>query len=85
VKSLDNRKVNKSGRFDPDLIEKIEKRVEEIGIKNLSQGLEFLVEVGFAAIDPTVWIPLSKKASANRRTYSDQVKSVLQKYIQEQK
>lgn len=85
MKNLVNRKINKSGRFDPVLIEKIEKRIDEIGIKNLSQGLEFLVEIGFAAIDPSVWLPLSKKASANRRTYADQVKSVLQKYIEENK
>lgn len=84
MKSLDNRKINKSGRFDPELIANMEKRIEEIGLKNLSQGLEFLVEIGFACVDSSVWIPVSKKASANRKTYPEQVKAILQKYVSEQ-
>lgn len=78
------KKINKSGRFDPQLIKNIEERVEVIGLSNLSQALEFLCEIGYASVDKSVYTQISKKASANRRTYAEQVKLMLQKSLEGQ-
>jgi len=73
---LENRKVNKSGRFNPELIEKIEERGEALGL-NFSQSLEFFSEIGVEVTSPSFYSKIAKISKTKRKEIPQVIKELL--------
>jgi hypothetical protein len=80
-RKLDNRKINKSGRFDPELIEKIEKSTDFIGL-NFSQTLEFFAEICIECIDQKTYDIINKTARRERKTFAEISHEILKSGMQ---
>jgi hypothetical protein len=75
-KKIENRKVNKSGRFDPHLLDQIEQVSAKINL-NLSQTLEFLAEIGVAVTSEDIYPKVSSLAAADRMDYAMKVREIV--------
>lgn len=75
-RKIENRKVNKSGRFDPHLLQQIEQVSEKINL-NLSQTLEFLAEIGVAVSSEDIYPKISAMAAADRMDYAMKVREIV--------
>lgn len=76
-RKLENRKVNKSGRFDPDLLEQIEQLTVKINMKNFSQTLEFLAKIGIAVTSDDIYGKINAAAAADRMDYEMKVREIV--------
>lgn len=76
-KKLENRKVNKSGRFDPDLLVRIEELTSKIGVKNLSQTLEFLTRIGVECTTEDLYGKINAMAAADRMDYEMKIREIV--------
>lgn len=77
-KKRENRKVNKSGRFDPLLLEEIEKISTKIG-KNFSQTLEFLTEIGVSVTSDDTYEKVSSIANQDTMTFPMKIRELVRK------
>lgn len=75
-KKIENRKINKSGRFDPHLLEQIEQTALKINL-NLSQTLEFLAEIGVAVTAEEIYQKVSSLAAADRMDYAMKIREIV--------
>jgi hypothetical protein len=76
-RKIENRKVNKSGRFDPDLLEQIEQLASRVSMKNFSQTLEFLAKIGIAVTSEDIYGKINSAAAADRMDYEMKVREIV--------
>lgn len=77
-KKIANRKINKSGRFDPHLLEEVEKVASKISL-NFSQTLEFLTEIGVAVAADDSYQKIADAANADTMTVPMKVREIVRK------
>jgi len=79
-RKLENRKINKSGRFEPELLDQIVEASNQVNL-SFSQTLEFLAEIGVYAVSKSLYTEINKRVVKNSSSYAEEVKSILQKGI----
>jgi len=78
---LEDRKINKSGRFNPFLLETIEQRADKLNF-NFSQTLEYLSELGSVITDDPFYKKLEKLATKKRKSVVDILPEILAKGLE---
>lgn len=73
---LESRKINKSGRFDPELLDKINDAAEKLNL-NFSQTLEFLSNIGVHATSSKVYDKIKEQAVSEQISYAQKVEKLL--------
>ncbi|MEO0074555.1 MAG: hypothetical protein ABIK31_00390 [candidate division WOR-3 bacterium] len=73
-------KINKSGRFSPSLVKKIEDRSSLFGV-NFSQTLEELADIGVEVTNSEIYNYFRKLSLVNRKTYGQVLFDVLKEYV----
>jgi hypothetical protein len=76
---IENKKVNKSGRFEPALLEDMEKSTVILDM-NLSQTLEFFAEIGVLLTKPEVYTKLRAIAAKKRKDIPFTVEEIVKQY-----
>lgn len=75
-------KVNKSGRFAPSLVEKIEERAKMFEM-NFSQTLEELSDIGVSVTSPEIYSYFKKRSLIERKSYGRVVLDFIKSHLYE--